>query len=152
MIPLPHFYMAFGIFCNSIILLAYCQNIISCGYGASLRSLCLVRIFPFFSTRHYIGCKTPFLILWSHCTSAIPGWYRNPGKCLYLPFFGLQVRAGIVIGSDFFCAFPFPITKLLQSGAEASMISKSTFFGSSEKASMNSYFILKSYLAFTYDD
>lgn len=35
--------------------------------------------------------------------------------------------AGIVIGSHFFGAFPFPITKLLQSGAEASMIFKSTF-------------------------
>jgi len=52
-------------------------------------------------------------------------------------------RSGIVIGSDFLCAFPFPITELLQSGAEASMISKSTCFGSSEKISMTSYLILK---------
>lgn len=57
-----------------------------------------------------------------------------------------------MIGSDFFCALPFPITKLLESGAEASIFSQSTCIGSSEKVSMTPYFILKSYLAFTCND
>lgn len=49
--PLPQIYIAFGNFCDSIILLAYSQNINSREYGVSLRSLCLVRINPFFSTK-----------------------------------------------------------------------------------------------------